>query len=185
MPLIVVSIVMVAVVVMTLPTANVPPSESEARVTVTDDGAYRLTLRTEHVSYAANTPVTAEASLAYLGPAPTIDVTTGPEAVLFSVEEVGGTRRIDAAGRAACFTHALERGVTTWYPWQPSGAFERVDPADAWIRDYLGEGDRAAPVDGFWLPPGQWRLVASTSISEGGCGEGPFHSPDGSAAPSP
>lgn len=176
MPLIIVAIVIVAVVVMTRPTANRPPSQSEARVTVTDDGAYRLTLRTEHVAYAADTPVTAEASLAYLGPAPVIDVTTGPDLVLFSVVEVGGPRRVDAAERASCVSRSLERGVTTWYPWQPSGGFEGAEAADAWIRDYLGVGTRPEPPAGFWLPPGTWQLVASTGISEGGCGEGPFHS---------
>jgi hypothetical protein len=153
-----------------------------ARVTTTDDGAFRLTLQAEHGSYREGERIAPGASLVYLGPKPSITLMGPPGAVLFTVEEVGGTRRIEATPAASCVPAPFERGVTVYQPWVVTGETDPRQAADGWVRVYLGTdgtGGADAADDagtGFVLPEGDWRLTATASLAEGpDCETGPFH----------
>ncbi|HEX5828001.1 MAG TPA: hypothetical protein VFY23_10795 [Candidatus Limnocylindrales bacterium] len=154
-PLVMVGIVIVAVLLIggrgAAGTAA-DPAVGAARVTTTDDGAFRLTLQAEHGTYEPGAVISPGASLVYLGPKPSTTVMGVPGTVLFAVKKVGGSRRIDPAPATTCVPTTLDRGVTIYQPWAATGAPELV------------------------LPDGDWRLSAIASFAEGpDCQTGPFH----------
>jgi hypothetical protein len=129
-----------------------------------DDGTLRLVLTADRGTYAEGDPITAIATVEYLGPDARIDVFTLHSAVVFSLAEVGGDRSVAGGQRTSCVQRTLTRGVPETYPWAKSGGFDPADPGEDFVEWYLTSGPELR------LPAGTWRLSVGFGGSEGGCG---------------
>ncbi len=128
-----------------------------------DDGTLKLTLTADRATYAEGDAIAAVATIEYLGPEPSIPVSSSPGVVIFSVDRLDGPERVQGGDRLSCVGTTLERGVPRAFPWAKSGSFDPADPTDTFAETYLTSGPELR------LPAGTWRLVAGTAISGAGC----------------
>lgn len=131
-------------------------------------GDFELTLRADKGRYAPGEPIEIEASLAYVGPDPSIRVGHAfgarQSAVSFGiVEPVIGDLRLQPGWDAACTVSELLRDGSVTVPFQKSGG-------------YSGEGPRGSEQGPFMsdpvlrLEPGAWHIFAVAEFSIGECG---------------
>lgn len=119
------------------------------------DGDFELVLQADKASYRPEDPIEISASLAYLGSAETIDITTdsgGP--ILFGIREpLFGDVQIGGLSLLTCETTTLVRATPLVAAFQKSGGVSNSRPDAeavlAWIRD---------PV--LRLPVGTWHVYA-------------------------
>ena len=153
------------------PTATPATSESSAPdngpVTTTDtDGDFELTTRSAHAHYRDGEPIDVEASLAYLGPDPTVEICHdrgGP--IMFGIrEKVFGAIDLSPASRLMFDHSTLTRDVPVTKPFAKSGGFPGDDPAAASFRAFFADSI-------LRLPPGTWHVYAVAAS----CSPGPLH----------
>jgi hypothetical protein len=166
------ALALLAVVVVTALLANRPADDRGVAAPVAtsvsssaSDDAITLTVTAARGQYTAGEPIDVTATLAYRGPAATLQVGTSPDVVGFGVAEVGGTRQAGPASRLSCQTVVLERGSPATYPFVKSGGFaaDSTDPNVAFVKEYLDD-----PV--LRLPAGTWKVFAQVDLFEGTCG---------------
>jgi hypothetical protein len=129
---------------------------------------FELNLTADNAEYAANEPITVEATLTYTGPAAqAILYGSGTGPIGFSVERLEDGFNPAGSGPAFttdCSQHPYLQSEPVRYPFQKSGGFSADDPnADAY-EAYLND-----PL--LRLPPGTWRISAGASgyLGPGDC----------------
>jgi hypothetical protein len=122
--------------------SNEPVSASKA------DDTLRLTLTTPRGVYGPNDGIQPVASVFYLGPQAETTIYTGDPVVLFTVEELGGGRRMDPFQNLPCNRTKVDQAEPLAFPFRKVGGIgTSFDPA--WYQD---------PV--LRLPVGTWRIQA-------------------------
>jgi hypothetical protein len=128
------------------------------------DGMFRLELTTPQDRYEPGYTIAPVARVTYLGPDPAVSVNHGHSQLVFQVEEVGGTRRMEGGSRASCESTNLVKGEPLDVPFGKSGS-PTDDPAtgfdQAWYEDPR-----------LTLPIGTWRITANMDFAVGACGIG-------------
>jgi hypothetical protein len=123
-----------------------------------DDGAFRFELTTPHGVYAPDMPIEPIATVTFLGPEASATMFHGGSIVLFSLEEVGGTRRMEGGMTTPCIRTSIARGQELSFPFVKSGAIGTTAPFDStWFQD-----------PALRLPTGTWRIRAQLIVSTGG-----------------
>jgi hypothetical protein len=137
------------------------PSASGLVAAETDDGMFRLGLTTPHATYGPGDAITPVARVTYLGPDGAITVQHAHSQLVFQVEEVDGTRRMEGGSRLSCESTNLVKGEPLVVPFTKSGSPD--DPAKdfdlAWYMDPR-----------LTLPVGTWRIAVNMDFNVGGCG---------------
>jgi hypothetical protein len=148
--------------------AQASPAAHAASSTVRD-GGFELTLTVGRDRYAAGEDILATASVTYLGPAGEITVGHGGSPVLFTVQEIGGSRAVEGGMDLPCLQSTWSKGAAQSFPWVRSGGYSNSNPTenDRFNKAYLEDG----PLGGLRLPAGTWRLrVTLLVMPDGGCG---------------
>ena len=135
-----------------------------------DDGRFRLTLASDGTTFHEGATISAEATVEFLGPEGSVDARHGGSPVVFSVEEIGGTRGAAGANTDPCEGTTYVRGETVAYPWTRSGGYSPDDPSPEtqFVVAYL-EGWPGASDGELRLPAGIWRLSATFDVMEEEC----------------
>ncbi|HEY3162809.1 MAG TPA: hypothetical protein VGJ71_00540, partial [Candidatus Limnocylindrales bacterium] len=121
---------------------------NEAVRTSKADGTLRLTLTTPHGIYGPNDAIEPVATVAYLGPNAETTIYTGDPTVLFTIEELGGGRRMDPFQNLPCKHTLVDQAAPLTFSFMKSGPFGTSFDR-AWYQD---------PV--LRLPVGTWRIQA-------------------------
>ena len=145
----------------------VPPPPGSVISEATDEGV-TLTLTAERSSYVADEEIVVEATLASAGGNALILFGSG-HPVGFSVTRTeDGLTSGHPAFTLDCASHEIGSEPVA-YPFTKSGGVEEEGPNAAFHRAYFF-GDRA-----LQLPPGTWRIEATTSLTAGSeCGGVPL-----------
>lgn len=129
-----------------------------------EDGMFRLELTTPRDTYEPGYAIAPVARVTYLGPDPAIAVNHSHSQLVFQVDEVGGSRRMEGGSRASCESTNLVKGQPLDIPFGKSGS-ATDHPAtgfdQAWYEDPT-----------LTLPIGTWRITANMDFAVGACGSG-------------
>jgi hypothetical protein len=130
----------------------VPDNASNGPVTASEgDDILRLTLTTPHGTYGPTDAIEPRATVAYVGPTAETTIYHGDPVVLFSIEELGGGRRMDTAENLPCNHTLVDQAAPLTFPFaKSSGPVASFD--SGWYQD---------PV--LRLPVGTWRIRAALS----------------------
>jgi hypothetical protein len=126
------------------------------------DGTLRLTLTTPHGIYGPSDAIEPIATVSYLGPDAETTIHHGGSPVLFSIEEVGGDRRMDGLMNLPCLRSTVDQAAPLTFPFVKSGGI-----GESFDRPWFDD-----PV--LRLPVGTWRirvaLIADTTDGTDTCG---------------
>ena len=141
----------------------IPDDADNGPVTASQgDDTLRLTLTTPHGIYDPNDAIQPVASIAYFGPQAEATIFTDEPVVLFSLEELGGGRRMDPIRLFLCVHTRVDQAAPLTFPFEKAGG-SGTSFDSAWYRD---------PV--LRLPVGTWRiraeLMAETTDGTDPCG---------------
>lgn len=145
------------------PSPSAPPDAGPASAS-SSNGQFTLSLRVEDAVVGTEEPIVAVATLTNeAGEAATLSG-SGSGVVFFSV-----TRREDGLGSGPpawtddCVRHVVPAGTGVEVPFAKSGGWAPDDPNAAFLRTYFAD-------PALHLPPGTWRIEATTSATVGeGC----------------
>jgi hypothetical protein len=131
-----------------------------------DDGMFRLEMTTPHGIYGSDDPIEPVATLTYVGPGLDQTMFHGTSPIVFSIDEIGGTRKMLGGMGPSCGSSVIRKDTPLIYPFAKSGSIDESFDR-AWWDD---------PV--LRLPAGTWRIRVSLFVSVSGgtdpCG-GPSH----------
>jgi hypothetical protein len=145
-----------------------PAPSPTGNVAAMTDGTFEMSIQAPKTHYAIDEPIEVLATLEYLGPEPSIDVSSAPGMPGFGVEQLDGSHRADPGYRLSCASRSFDRGQPVAYPFSKSGGFSPEMPDADFMSRYLNIVDgRADPV--LRLPAGTWRVFAEAQFAEGGC----------------
>ena len=146
------------------PSATVQPSESlgPADATVADE-LFRLSVHADQATYHTGDAIAVHAVVTYIGTDATFVPTgSGSGLVAFSLRQLDGTMKMQAAVPLDCVPHPMSPGVPQTIPFFKSGAWE-AEASDAGFSSRFF----ADPV--LHLPPGRWAIVAEGSMGGPEC----------------
>ncbi len=134
---------------------------------VTHDGEFTLVIRSPASVWTAADAIEIEATLTYTGSQPEVTfVGSGSGVLFFSVDELNGDRRMDAAWHDDCRIYSIGPRDPITSPYRKSAGFGDEDPNAAFYRAFFKD-----PV--FHLPPGVWTITAIANFRTGAdCGGG-------------
>ena len=136
------------------------PERDEAK-----DGSFRLTIESDRGSYRAGEAIDIAATLTYLGPRDMVVASgSGSGLVIFTIDQLDGTRDMGAVATTDCRRYQLRRGEAQRYAFTKSAAFSESDPHAGFWRSFLAEPE-------LRLPVGRWRITAQGSFYTGDCGD--------------
>jgi len=125
------------------------------------DGAFRLTIATDHDRYRAGQVIEVVATLTYLGPDPsTVALGSGSGLVGFGVKSDDPAIDIGPAFTTDCAPWPFVRDEIVEYPFSKSGGFGNDDPLADFYRSYFEMPE-------LRLPAGTWTIYAGASFSIG------------------
>jgi hypothetical protein len=144
------------------PLAETTPLRGEA-----SDAEFTLVITSPEGFWPAGEAINVQAELSYRGPLQEMAVAgSGSGVVGFSVDEVGGNRKMEAAWDDVCRHYAIRLGQPTTTPFRKSGGWTAEDPNAGFYQQFFSD-----PL--FRLPPGSWRITAQASFRTGpDCGGG-------------
>jgi hypothetical protein len=122
--------------------SNEPVSASK------DDGTLRLTLTTPRGIFGPNDAIEPIATVSYLGPDAETTIYTGDPPVVFSIQELGGGRRMDGSQKVPCIHTRVDQAAPLTFPFAKSGVMTSFDRA--WFDERV-----------LRLPVGTWRIRAT------------------------
>ena len=132
--------------------------------TSSTDGPFRLELVLPHLDWKAGDAITGLAILSFDGSAPTTIYGSGGGVIVFSFDEVGGTRHAAWAMTDDCGPHALDPATPIDADLAKSGGVGGNEPDAAWLRSFYSDP---------WirLSAGTWDITATALFNESaGCG---------------
>jgi hypothetical protein len=125
------------------------------------EGDFRLVIESPRATWRSGEPIELAASLTYNGPQSELPLHgSGAGPIAFMVEEVDGTRKMEATWRLDCAPHPIRRGVPLAKVYAKSGGYTPDDPNVDFYRSFFDD-----PV--FRLPPGRWRVTAIALFDPG------------------
>lgn len=131
-----------------------------------DDGMFRLEMTTPHGIYGPGEPIEPIATLTYVGPGLDQTMFHGTSPIVFSIDEIGGTRKMQGGMGPSCGSSVIRKDTPLIYPFAKSGSIDESFDR-AWWDDRV-----------LRLPAGTWRIRVSLFVSVPGgsdpCG-GPSH----------
>jgi len=132
------------------------------------DGAFRLTIATDHDRYRAGQVIEVEATLTFLGPDPaTVALGSGSGLVGFGMVSEDPAIVIGAAFTTDCAPWPVVRDEVIEYPFSKSGGYGEDDPLAPFYRTYFDMPE-------LRLPAGTWTISAGGGFSTGAdCGDEP------------
>lgn len=132
---------------------------AEALRAVALDPEYTLVITSPQATWAAGETIEVGASLNYLGGAPAVTLTgSGSGVIGFSVEEMNGNRRMEAAWHDDCRRYTIGPREPITSPYRKSGAFDAEEPNAPFYEAYFAD-----PL--FRLPNGAWKVTAIASFN--------------------
>ena len=141
------------------------PSAQPPLLAESHDAEYRLVISSSQAVWGEDEAIQIAAQLSYSGPQREISG-SGSGVIGFSVEEVGGSRKMQGIRDAACTSYSISRGQPITTAYQKSGAIDPGEPNEAFYRQFFAD-----PL--FHLPSGEWKITAFAQFTTGpGCGEG-------------
>jgi hypothetical protein len=139
------------------PSAPPPPLLAEA-----NDAEYKLVISSSQAVWDVDEAIQVAAQLSYSGPEREIASSAGG-VISFSVEEVGGSRKMEAIRDAACASWSIGRGLPITAAYQKSGGINPGEPNEAFYGEFFED-----PL--FHLPSGEWKITAFAQFKTGpGC----------------
>ena len=146
-----------------LPDGSTGPATINA---VTRDRDFLLVLRTSRSSWVAGEPIEVFAILRYAGGQRTEYWSSGGGPIAFGLQELGGSRHMDAIRDADCRRFEMTAADPLTMAYRKSGGFDPGDENEAFYRSFFDD-----PV--FRLPAGRWEVTADVDLYlPPGCGEG-------------
>ena len=121
-----------------------------------DDGMFRLEMTTPRGIYGPGEPIEPVATLTYVGPGPEQTMYHGTSPIVFSIDEIGGTRTMLGGMGPSCGSSVIRKDTPLTYPFAKSGSMDAFFDR-AWWDD---------PV--LRLPLGTWRIRVSLFVSVSG-----------------
>ena len=147
--------------------AGSTPSPTPAQVTDTQ-GKYRLVFELPKTDWPTSDAITGQSTLSVVGSAGVDFGASGQGPLVFSFDEVGGSRHMEWVLTADCRTYRLDPGAPMSSPIKKSGGADPADPNYEFYRSFFAD----APVH---LPPGTWTITAVASLVDGaGCSGGSY-----------
>jgi hypothetical protein len=138
-------------------TPSPPPLLGEAH-----DAEYRLVISSSQAVWGAGDAIQVAAQLSYTGPERDIASSAGG-VIGFSVDEVGGSRKMEGIRDAACASWSIGRGLPITAAYQQSGAINPGEQNEAFYTEFFED-----PL--FHLPSGHWKITAFAQFRTGpGC----------------
>lgn len=128
------------------------------------EGDFVLGIATPRLTWSSEAPIDVHATLAYVGPLATTAISaSGSGPIAFGVEELEGTRQMEAGWNDDCAKHDIGRQSPIVSPYAKSGGWSDGDPNEAFYRAFFDDPE-------FRLPPGRWRVSAVANfLTEAGC----------------
>ena len=128
-----------------------------------EDALFRLVLTIPKLEYGATEAIEPVARLFYRGPDASIKIYHGAPPLPWSIEEIGGTRKMEGIVEQLCESTELPAAAPLESPFAKSGALDPVAGFDvAWFKE-----------PELRLPVGRWTISVSSEISIGDCGGEP------------
>ncbi len=125
-------------------------------------GAFRLELVVPRATWSTAESIEGTATFTYAGMGSTA-ITGEGAMIVFSVDEVGGTRHVPLVSDLSCRTYAIAAGSPISTALTKSGAFYPSQPGASFVASFLGG-------PGFRLPPGEWDITANVRfVDTDGC----------------
>jgi len=168
--LVTVALLLAGVLVAACDAAPAPPSPPGGARAEAISGPFGLAFELPKLTWASNEPIAGQATLAIAGGGVGV-VTIGASGggpLMFSIAEVDGTRRMDAASQADCVGHQLAPGAPIRSGITKSGGWDGADPHADFYRAFFAD-----PL--LHLPAGTWDITAIASFTEGADCAGPSH----------
>lgn len=141
-----------------------PPSPSPDQLAVSEsvtDGNFQLTISAPRATWSSDEAIDVEATLKLIGPNTEATLWgSGSGPIGFSVVEVGGDRRMDAAWQADCSPHAITADAPITVPFAKSGGYSADDPNAAFYEAFFADPE-------LRLPAGEWQVSAVALFDAG------------------
>jgi hypothetical protein len=150
-------------------TSDAAPITAPAVSATVDGDGFRLGLVVEQDRYRAGQPILADATLTWLGPAPSVRVFGSGSGIVFTgVRQLDGPVDPGMGATSDCVPYDIVADDPLVHAFGKSGGFGGDDPLAAWYEAYFRD-----PL--LRLPPGRWEVWARASGTVGGedCGDGP------------
>ena len=135
-----------------------------AGVTDTAQGAgFTLRLSVDRGRYAADEPISAEATVTYAGQVSVTALGSRGSLVGFGVTQQDGSLTAPAVFGSPCYPYTFDPGRPLVVPFRTSGAVgTAVGPEASFLRAYLADPQ-------LRLPVGTWEITAATTFLIGSC----------------
>lgn len=145
------------------PDASTPSAAAHGPPSAATDGPFTLTLSAGRASYRADEPIDdIVAELVYAGGVSELTISgSGSGLVVFSTEELNGTRHQTGFQHDDCVPYAIQSDQPIREPFSKSGGYSADDPNRAYWEQYFAERE-------LRLPAGEWDMTAWSTLYEDG-----------------